>query len=354
MAFALPVWFLAQQELLSSEDDCSGIFDDFDDEALFDFFHLNRPCISFIADTLRGRIAPLSERDLSADAMVMVTLNYLAHGVSSPAVLQRARLSHEDNPSVICAVCAALADMCEQFVSFPLSAESREHLALKTERLCGIPGVLGVLAPVHFKIRASPYEKDTFRSFVNSVGFTSVVSQLICDYDGNVLSVEHCCGGSAFEQDLWESSCKGKEMEGGVHGSYWVLGGSGYFQSKHVLTPVSEPKNEREVFFNRAHARIYNVMQATLSSMRRRFRCLLQLGFVHDSSLEKKFNVIKACVVLHNISKKFSVPPPAVAGKPELLQTGKLPSRLVTVDQEAWSIRKKLIDSKFAEPFSPN
>ncbi|KAI9536675.1 hypothetical protein NQZ68_031750 [Dissostichus eleginoides] len=45
------------------------------------------------------------------------------------------------------------------------------------------------------------------------LGLTSVSSQLICDSDGNILSVEKCCVGSMYEEDMWYSSIKGKEME---------------------------------------------------------------------------------------------------------------------------------------------
>lgn len=101
--------------------------------------------------------------------------------------------------------------------------------------------------------------------------------QIICDSNGNILSVEKCCVGSTFEQDLWNPSFKGREMEDELHGHYWVIGGSGYNLSKHVLTPVLEPANEKESRFNQAHAKIYNVMRTTLGSTKRRFRCLMQL-----------------------------------------------------------------------------
>lgn len=229
MAFPLPVWLAVQEALLGPDEENVGTpscFDDIDDETLFQMFHLTRPCIAFITDSVRIRMRNVAAKKpaLSVDEMVMVALNYYAHGVASAAILQRVDLSQTDYTAVIGTVSGVIAGMSDQFISFPLMQDAKSNVAFKIEKLCGIPNVLGVLAPAHFKIRASPYEKDSFRSFVNTLGHTSVVSQFICDSDGNILSVEKCCVGSTFEQEMWESSFKGREMEEDLHGPYWVIG----------------------------------------------------------------------------------------------------------------------------------
>ncbi|XP_059180540.1 putative nuclease HARBI1 [Centropristis striata] len=353
MAFSLPVWLAVQEELLGPDgEDCvpPSCFDEFDDESLFKMFHLTRPCVVFLTDAVRIRMKAVATKKtpLSVDAMVMVALNYYAHGVSCADVLQRVGQSQTDCLAIISTVSSVLAGMSDQFISFPEIREARANVASKIEKFCGIPKVLGVVAPAHFKIRASPYEKDTFRSFVNSLGYTSVVSQIMCDFDGNILNVEKCCVGSTFEQEMWESSFKGREMEEELHGAYWVIGGKGYLLSKHVLTPVSEPANDKESRFNEAHTKIYNVMRTMLGSLKRRFRCLMQLGFAQEGSLDKKSNIIKTCCVLHNIAKKFSVPPPPVAGKIEPLHPGKQRSVPVEINLEAINARRELINSKFS------
>lgn len=230
MAFALPVWFAVQEELLGHDDAADNeppsCFDDFDDEALFQMFHLTRPCITFITDTVRIRMkkVALKKPEVSVDAMVMVSLNYYAQGVSSLSVLHRLGSNQTDCLALISTVSGVIAGMSDQFITFPKTEDSRADIASKIERFCGIPSVLGVLAPAHFKIRASPYEKDTFRYFVNNIGYTSVVSQIICDSDGNILSVEKCCVGSTCEQYMWDTSFKGREIEDELHGPYWVIG----------------------------------------------------------------------------------------------------------------------------------
>lgn len=64
--------------------------------------------------------------------------------------------------------------------------------------------------------------------------------------------------------------------------------------------------------------------------------------------MDKKSNIIKACSVLHNIAKKFSVPPPPVAGKIEHLHPGKQHSVAVEINAEALKARQELIDGNFS------
>ncbi|XP_042363487.1 putative nuclease HARBI1 [Plectropomus leopardus] len=358
MAFALPVWLAVQEELLAEQDGADSAtqscFDDFDDAALYTMFHLTRPCIAFITDAVTVRMKstavkkPPLPREVSASSLIMVALHYYAHGVLHADIAQRVSHSQADCFTVISVISGVIAGMADAFISFPQIREARANVAFKTEKLCGIPNVLGVVAPAHFKIRASPYDKDSFRSYVNTLGYTSVVSQVMCDSDGNILSVEKCCVGSTVEQEMWETSFKGREMEEHLHGNTWIIAGKGYKLSKHVLTPVSEPADYKDIRFNDAHAKIHNVMRTTLDLVRRRFRCLMQLGFAQEGSLDKKANIIKACCVLHNIAKKFSVPPPPAAGRIEPLHPGKQRSMPVESNPEALKARQELINKIFS------
>lgn len=230
MAFAPAVWLAVQSEFVGYGDVGGSAprgnvtFDDFDDEALFKIFHLTRPCINFITDNVRLRMKGAKQTikpGVSVEEMVMTTLNYYAHGVSSIAIQEQVGINHLDSPEVICTVSKLLADMAAQFITFPFARDDRAKIAHKIEAFCGIPDVLGILACGHFKIRASPTDKGTF---LNTWSCTTIMTQIICDCDGNILNVEKCCAGSAREQEIWDSSFKGREMEGDLYGKSWVIG----------------------------------------------------------------------------------------------------------------------------------
>lgn len=229
MAFALPVWLTVQEDLLESDEDSDGAlscFDEFDDDALEETFHLTRPCLDFIRNAVLVRMekCTLKKLALSADVMLPVALNYYAHGDISAGILQRTMRIETDCPAIISAVSGVIAGMSDQFISFPLLHGARASVASKTEKMCGIPNVLGVLAPARFEVQVCLKEKDAFMSSAGAPGRASVVSQVICDLDGNILSVEKCCVGSTSEQEMWESSFKGREVEKELHGPYWFIG----------------------------------------------------------------------------------------------------------------------------------
>ncbi|RVE59593.1 hypothetical protein OJAV_G00190010 [Oryzias javanicus] len=360
MTFAVPVWLAVQDALLEdepteTEKDTKTCFDEFDDAALFEHFHLTRPCISFIVDAVRNRMKTVSYKRPSppVDVFVMVALNFFAHGAFTPAVVQRiGSCLHASLPNAANSASGVIAGMSDVFISFPFTQDARDQNAAVIKEFCKIPDILGVLAPVQFKIRASPYEKESFKSFINAQGYTSVMSQFICDSQGNILSVEKCCVGSTAEQELWEYSFKGREVEEDQHGNYWLIAGPGYHLGNHILTAVTKPETIEEVLFNEAHAKMLNVMKQTVDLLKRRFMCLLQLGFTEEGSLNKKLNIIKACSVLHNIALKFSVPPPTRAVKTEPLYSGKLLAAETNVN--ALRARKELIQKNFSKPRNQN
>ncbi len=78
----------------------------------------------------------------------------------------------------------------------------------------------------------------------------------------------------------------------------------------HVLTPVEafRIKSNAVLRFNQAHAQLHGRTQQVFGSLKSRFQCLRDIGSIQ--SPESVECTIKACCVLHNICKKFSVPLP--------------------------------------------
>ncbi|CAL9699036.1 unnamed protein product [Knipowitschia caucasica] len=348
MAVPLPMLLAAYDAIIDSDEDMSSCFDDFEDDSLFNLFHLSRPCLMFIADSVRARIGNIRSKypQFSVDELVMVTLNYYAHGISSTSLLTKLGLTHTQCPAIISLVSETLSGMTDKFVSFPETPEAKATVASTIERLCGIPEVLGIVAVPHFRVRVSPYDKDDYRAFFGPPGYTAVACQIICDSDGNVLCVDQCGVGSLSELDLWESSAKGRQIEAGEYGPYWFIAGKGHRQSKHVLTCLASPSSESEVRFNEAHAKILGLMWTTLSCLTTRFKVLQQLGFAKENCLDPKANIIRACCVLHNIAKKFSVPPLLSGFEP--VYPEKPHSGLTEVNNEALTARQELIQRVFS------
>ncbi|XP_010903012.1 putative nuclease HARBI1 isoform X2 [Esox lucius] len=316
MAFAPAVWLAAQAEIYEDDEETESntfpepqkrYLDDYDDDSLFDRFHLTRPCITFITDCVRLRMKATREQinGPCVDEIVIAALDYYANGILSSKVVDLIQMDHQEIHEVINKVSKVLSGMVKEFITFPANGEERANVAHEIKKICGIPTSVGLVGCMHVKVRPPQHDKDAFR---NTMDNHTVMTQVICDCEGNFMSVENCCVGSTPEQTIWDSSEIALQLKRGVHGTNWIIAGKGYTLSRHLLTAVSPVREKADRRFNAAHSMIYSVFQRTITSLKRRFRCLANLGHVQQNSLDKKAEIIKACCVLHNIAKKFSVP----------------------------------------------
>ncbi|XP_026856888.2 putative nuclease HARBI1 [Electrophorus electricus] len=335
MSYAGAVWLAVQEDLYRSiflgparqrrksgtyscssnghSDQARHPLDSFDDNFLSQCFHYNRQCLIFLVDYVKARmmkdIFRPSNDAASVEAMILATLCFYAQGFLPRKITDMLGLDHTSANYAVNVVSKVLADMAPDFITFPGSYNDRMGVAYGFKNLSGIPNVVGVLGCLHVQVFPPPAEE---RLFLNTLGYHSVMVQIINDVDGNLLSVEQCCPGGTMEQAVWESSNICQEFSRLQHGQTWVVGNSGLSKSRYVLTPVerSQIKTSAIRRFNTAQSQVLNSTQRVFGCLKTRFRCLRDLGAVQACALEPLARIITACCVLHNISKKFSVPLP--------------------------------------------
>ncbi|XP_051970871.1 putative nuclease HARBI1 [Xyrauchen texanus] len=284
------------------------LLDRLDDRFLSQCFHLNRQCLRFIVDFIQARLKKdvfaASHNLSSSEAKILATLSFYAHGSLPCKVTDRLGIDQTSAGEAVKSLTKLLSDMSPDFITFPFSYNDRMGAAQAFKNISGIPHVVGVLGYLHVKVTPPPGEEYMY---VNTLGYHSVMMQVIFDVDGNLLSVEQCWPGGTPEDSVWASSDIGKQFSTFRHGHTWVLGGRGMFGGGHVLTPVdtSRLKTNAAQRFNKAHMQVYSRMQQVFGSLKSRFQCLRDFGSIH--TLESVACTITACCVLHNISKKFSV-----------------------------------------------
>ncbi|KAI4887856.1 hypothetical protein NFI96_001663 [Prochilodus magdalenae] len=332
MAFAGAVWLAVQENLYrgitsgpvhnrcndsSSSGDISkesrGCLDGYDDYFLSQCFHLSRPCLTFILDFIKARLKkdvfrPVNDT-ASIEAMTLATLYFYANGFLPIKITDMLGLEHTTASEAVNIISKVLADISPSFITFPSSYNDRMGVAQGFKNISGIPNVVGVLGCLHIKVTPSPAEESLF---LNTLGYHSVMVQMISDVDGNLLSIEKCCPGGTLEQAVWEKSDIFQEFSSFQHGQTWVVGGRGLPPGRHVLTPVDRSQNKSSATrrFNTAHSQVLASTQHVFGSLKTRFQCLCDLGAVQADALESVGRIVTACCVLHNISKKFSVPLP--------------------------------------------
>ncbi|KAL7840923.1 hypothetical protein AOLI_G00262460 [Acnodon oligacanthus] len=330
MSFAGAVWLAVQENLYrgssrgparkSSSDSSSsssggaggesrGCLNSFDDYFLSQCFHLSRQCLAFLLDYVKSRLKQDVNDAASTEAMTLATLYFYAHGFLPSKITELLGLEPTSANEAVNIISKVLADMAPSFITFPVGYNDRMGVAQGFKNISGIPNVVGVLGCLHIKVTPPRTEESLF---LNTLGYHSVMVQMISDVDGNLLSVEKCCPGGTLDQAVWERSSMCQEFSSFQHGQTWVVGGRGLPPGRHVLTPVERPQVQSSAArrFNAAHSQVLTAAQHVFGSLKTRFQCLRDLGVVQANALEPVARIITACCVLHNISKKFSVPLP--------------------------------------------
>lgn len=283
------------------------LLDGLDDRFLSQCLHLNRQCLRFIVDFIQARLKKDVFAPTSAEANILAALAYYAHGSFPIKITQRLGIDQAAAGQAVNSITKLLSDLSPDFITFPNSYNDRMGAAQAFKNLSGIPHVVGVLGYLHVKVSPPAGEEHMY---MNTLGYHSVMMQVIFDVDGNLLSLEQCCPGGTPEQTVWENSDIGRQFSIFQHGHTWVVGSRSLLGCGHVLTPVEafRIKSNAALRFNKAHAQLHSRAQQVFGSLKSRFQCLRDVGPIQ--SPESVAYSIKACCVLHNICKKFSVPLP--------------------------------------------
>lgn len=119
-------------------------------------------------------------------------------------------------------------------------------------------------------------------------------------------------GGSTHDSFIWNNSQIKAYLENNLEPGEqaWLIGDSGYPQSKVLMTPYNNPlPGTPEGRYNEAHIRARNIVERTIGLLKVRFRCILKERTSRYSP-EYVTKIIKACAVLHNLCVRNNVPLP--------------------------------------------
>ncbi|XP_035261550.1 putative nuclease HARBI1 [Anguilla rostrata] len=309
MSYASAVWLAALGEFDDESDSIPSSLDNFDDDFLLKHFHFTRSAVCFIIDYVGAQMesAKYCSDELSTDVIVLAALCVYANGFLPNETADMIGISQASARRAVNTVSRVLSEKAEEFITFPDSYNDRVLVAQEIQRFCGIPNVVGVLGCMHVRIKPTP-EEEIF--FLNAFDYHSIMFQMICDSQGNLLSVESQWPGSTAEQSIWESSKIFQQFQSGRHGHSWLIGASCYSLERHVLTPLAYVRKRPSMRYNEAHFKIQTVIQKTFGALKSRFRCLDNLGSIQKNNCSTHVEVVSACCVLHNIAMKFSVPFP--------------------------------------------
>lgn len=163
--------------------------------------------------------------------------------------------------------------------------------------IAGFPRVAGALDCTHVKIISRggmPSELYRCRK-----GYFSINVQAVCDSNLKIRDIIARWPGSVHDCTIFNNSHLCADFERRKYGNYHLLGDSGYYNKRYLLTPFLQPRTQAEEAYNRSHINTRNTIERCFGVLKRRFPCL-QKGITLNKT-STTLQVIVACAVLHNM-----------------------------------------------------
>ncbi|CAI6355515.1 unnamed protein product [Macrosiphum euphorbiae] len=180
----------------------------------------------------------------------------------------------------------------------------------------GFPGVCGCIDCTHIAIVPPSgilREENDYPEhlYVNRKNYHSINTQLICDVNLKILSVNALFPGSTHDSHIW-NNCNVLPILQELNRRkqcFYLLGDSGYALRPWLLTPIQNPANANEELYNKKQMHTRSLVERCNGLLKMRFRCLLKHRVLHYAP-EKATAIINACVVLHNMCITYNEPEP--------------------------------------------
>lgn len=227
---------------------------------------------------------------------MLVALRYLATGNFLLTVGDCLDISKSSASRAVQEMAQLIAYLAPDYIKFPQPEEAHQ-LAQQFYEVAGMPGVLGCVDGTHIPIQSPG--GDNVEMYRCRKGFYSLNVQGICDSNMRFTHVIASWPGSAHDARVFENSNVCHILQQGNYRGMYLLGDSGYPCREYLLTPILEPRTEKERNFNASHIRTRNCVERAFGVLKRRFACL---SIPLRTKLRNTKRIVMACVVLHNIA----------------------------------------------------
>uniref|UniRef100_A0A672HG15 Putative nuclease HARBI1 n=1 Tax=Salarias fasciatus TaxID=181472 RepID=A0A672HG15_SALFA len=260
-------------------------------------------------------VQPMLEREtkrsnpIPAHVQLMSTLGCLANGTFQREMADIYGVSQPTMSRILPTVLDAIISLAPTYIQFPYENHRQAEIKQGFHAVAGFPNIIGAIGCTHIAIKAPSHNEC---SYINSEGYHSINTQIICDSTMSLLNVvARWPGGTPDSSILQNSSCFNiSKLLSGLSVLYYVIstGDRGYPLKPWLMTPVANPSTPQEQHYNRAHARSRAVVDHAVGLLKGRWLCLSNVGGILKYEPKKVCQIILACCVLHNLAIKRGVP----------------------------------------------
>lgn len=207
---------------------------------------------------------------------------------------------------VVNQVSCAIASKRDNFIFMPRNREELMKTFGKFFEIGTFPTVAGTIDCTHVKVSGQGgSDGELFR---NRKQFFSINVQSVSNADLSFQDIVARWPGSTHDSHIFRQSRLKSRFEDGEFQQGLLLGDGGYKLETYLMTPIRNPRNDKECNYNRVQILVRNTVERKYGVWKRRFPCLV---FGLRCKLETALAVIVACAVVHNlcIQQKDEAPP---------------------------------------------
>nr|XP_018913753.1 PREDICTED: putative nuclease HARBI1 [Bemisia tabaci] len=236
---------------------------------------------------------------------ILMSLWTLANQESFRGVADRFGVSRGHCHRVFLCVCQLLCNNVQRWIRWPAAGLEQERClqGFSNLRAVTVPGTFAVIDGTHIPIPGPLHDE----SFYNRKGFHSVLAQIVCTHDFEIIDL--FCGfpGSCHDARMWAESplCQRLQEHPGqlLPDDAHILADSAYPITTRTLTPFKNDGHltPEQKYFNTVGSSSRVVVEQTIGKVKCRFR---RLRYLHINNLSYAKYIITASCILHNIRIK--------------------------------------------------
>ncbi|XP_023239515.1 putative nuclease HARBI1 [Centruroides sculpturatus] len=241
---------------------------------------------------------------ISTNKEVLLSIWTLANQESFRGISDRFGLSKGHAYRNFMNFCNKMCSMSSNFIKWP--SNNLDDTVHKFEQLRKIPlpGVIGCVDGTHIFIKAP--KKDS-QSYFNRKGRHSILLQIICDAEMQIIDAFVGWPGSSNDSRVWKQSPIYKlllqEPSKYLGNDYYLLGDSAYPLDTFLLVPFKDfgSLTIKQKTYNKRHSSVRVVVEQTIGLLKGRFRRLKYLDMENIAAMSK---VVMTACILHNLCIK--------------------------------------------------
>ncbi|KAK5649344.1 hypothetical protein RI129_000373 [Pyrocoelia pectoralis] len=294
-------------------------FNRFNELSFFQRFRLTKNTILALLPQIEHHLEFPHDNNQSVSPInqLLLCLRYYATGSHLLAMGDFAGVHVSTACRIIKKVSHAIALMYPNYIKMPQTADEIHRAQEGFFQISAFPRVIGALDCTHVRIQ-SPGGEDA-EIYRNRKGYFSVNVQAVCNAQLKFFNVVARWPGSSHDSTIFNNSHLRAEFEQNIYPNCAILGDSGYYLRTYLMTPLLEPRTERQQLYNQSHIRTRNVIERTFGVWKRRFPVL---AYGCRLKIETLLSVIISTAILHNIAidNNEGEPPVDANGDIQLLQ----------------------------------